>query len=60
MIINSTSNVNIFNKNFIIASNLAKEQIELIRNIRDTNYKRFQKWNMLNPKTIYYTQVFKE
>jgi Tfp pilus assembly protein PilV len=49
MIISSTSGINSYNKNFIIASNLAREQIELIRNTRDTNYKKFQKWNILNP-----------
>ncbi len=58
MIISSTSWVNTYNKNFIIASNLAREQIELIRNIRDTNYKKFQKWNMLRPETWNYTTVF--
>ena len=60
MIITSTAWVNTYNKNFIIASNLAREQIELIRNIRDTNYKKFQKWNMLRPETTSYNVVFKE
>ena len=60
MIISSTSNINSYNKNFIIASNLAREQIELIRNIRDTNYKKFQKWNMLRPWWTNYNTVFKE
>lgn len=59
IIISSTSWINTYNKNFIIASNLAKEQIELIRNIRDTNYKKFQKWNILRPETTNYAQVFK-
>ncbi len=49
VLITSTINMNIYNKNYIIASNLAREQIELVRNIRDTNYAKFQKWDLLNP-----------
>ena len=60
MIISSTSGVNSYNKDFIIASNLAREQVELIRNIRDTNYKKFQKWNMLRPGWTSYNTVFKD
>jgi hypothetical protein len=51
MIISSAGNINNYNKDFIIASNLAREQVELIRNIRDTNYKKFQKWNLLKPES---------
>jgi len=58
MIIFSAGNINTYNKNFIIASNLAREQVELIRNIRDTNYKKFQKWNMLKPYSTNYNNVF--
>jgi len=58
MIITSAGNINSYNKNFIIASNLAREQIELIRNIRDTNYKKFQKWNLLKPESWNYSLVF--
>ena len=58
MIISSAGNINNYNKDFIIASNLAREQVELIRNIRDTNYKKFQKWNMLRPESWNYTNVF--
>ena len=36
-IIVSTLRVNDYNKNYIIASNLAREQIEQVRNIRDSN-----------------------
>ena len=49
MVISSTVWVNKYNHDFIIASNLAREDIELIRNIRDTNYENFQKWNTLEP-----------
>ncbi len=49
MIIHSTVSMNTYNKNFIIASNLAQEQIALMRNIRDSNYSKFQQWNLLTP-----------
>jgi len=58
MIISSAGNINNYNKDFIIASNLAREQIELIRNVRDTNYIKFQKWNMLEPAWTNYYKVF--
>lgn len=38
-IINSNLNLNLYNKNYIIWVNLAKEQLELFRNLRDTNFK---------------------
>jgi len=63
MVLSSTIGINKYNQDFIIASNLAREDIELVRNIRDTNYKEFQKWNMLEPEwdlswTKYYNKVF--
>lgn len=58
MIISSTAKINTYNKNKIIASNLAREQIELIRNIRDTNYAKLQKWNLLYPHASDYLTVF--
>ena len=45
----STLNINENNKNYIIAANLAKEQIELVRNIRDSNFKKVQIYNQINP-----------
>lgn len=50
-IITSTLKINEYNKNHIIASNLAREQIELVRNIRDSNYKTIKKYNQINPWT---------
>lgn len=49
----SSLSVNTNNKNSIIASNLAREQVELYRNIRDTNYKKLQVWNQINPEEIF-------
>lgn len=42
-----TINFNEYSKNSIIASNLAREGIEIVRNIRDNNYKNLYKWNKL-------------
>jgi len=49
-LLTSSLNVNELNKNSIIAGQLAREQIELIRNIRDTNYKKLKVWNQQNPE----------
>lgn len=57
----SSLNVNEYNKNAIIASNLAREQLEFFRNIRDTNYTNFTAWNQVNPEDSYSaTNVFQE
>lgn len=45
----STLRLNEYNQNFIIASNLAREQVELFKNIRDSNYQTVHKWNQINP-----------
>lgn len=49
----NTINLNDYNKNYIIAANLAREQIELFRNIRDSNYVKIQAWNQINPSLAY-------
>jgi len=49
----SSLRVSDYNKNAIIAGNLAREQIELVRNMRDTNYKKLQIWKQLNPVETY-------
>ncbi len=54
----SSLGVNDYNKNAIIASNLAREQIEIFRNIRDTNYKKLNIWNQINPEESYSTANF--
>lgn len=41
----STLNMNEYSKNSIIATNLSREAIESIRNIRDNNYNNLYKWN---------------
>jgi Tfp pilus assembly protein PilV len=54
----SSLRINDYNNNAIIASNLAREQVELLRNIRDTNYKKLQVWNQENPQTGNFSDVF--
>jgi hypothetical protein len=39
--------LNEYSKNSIVASNLARESIELIRNVRDSNYVNMYKWNKM-------------
>lgn len=51
MVINSSININILNKNVIIASNLSRESIEIIRNIRDYNYKTYHNYNWIPNST---------
>ncbi|MDR0772513.1 MAG: hypothetical protein LBF15_05945 [Candidatus Peribacteria bacterium] len=43
--------MNEYNKNYIIATNLSREQIELFRNIRDSNYKKIQVWSQIDPSS---------
>ena len=52
-VIVSTLKLNDYNKNYIIASNLAREQVELLKNIRDTNFKTVHKYNQINPEWNY-------
>ena len=56
-IIIATLNLNIYNRNYIIASNLAREQLELVRNIRDSNYFKIQKYNQINPNNTNYNNI---
>jgi len=61
LLITSSLNLNLISKNQIIAWNLSKEWIELIRNIRDSNYINHHKWNQLNPReSTDYSLVFDE
>lgn len=47
--INSIINRNLTNKYYIISANLAREQLELFRNIRDTNFAKQISFNVKNP-----------
>jgi hypothetical protein len=49
MLISSSLKANTYNENQIISANLSREGIELIRNIRDSNYKFYKIWNLIDP-----------
>lgn len=57
-VIVSTMKLNEYNRDYIIATALAGEQLELIRNYRDSNYSKFQKYNQINPPIADYSNVF--
>lgn len=57
----STMNLNEYSKNSIIATNLSREAIENIRNVRDNNYKNLYKWNKLpwvDPNNLFWTWMY--
>ena len=56
-VLTSTLKLNDYNKNYIIATNLAREQLELVRNIRDSNYKQIKKYNQINPSNSDYENM---
>lgn len=58
-IIVSTLRMNDYNSNYIVATSLAKEQIELIKNIRDTNYMNLKPYNLKNPEWTSFTSIDK-
>jgi hypothetical protein len=47
MLLSSSLNVNNLNKNTIIAWNLAREQLEILKNMRDNNYLTLNNWNYI-------------
>ncbi len=49
LVITSSINLNEYGKNEIIASNLAREWLELVKNLRDSNYSNLHNWNSINP-----------
>jgi len=58
MVINSSININNLNKNTIIASNLSREAIEILRNIRDYNYESYHNYDWIPNITNDYTKKF--
>ncbi len=56
-LLSSSVSVWAYNKNTIIASNLAREQIELFFHLRDTNYKKLQIWDKKDPYTLYDSDI---
>lgn len=56
-VISSSLRINEYNKNYIIAANLAREQVELLRNNRDYNYYKIQKFDQMNPANLTFSNV---
>ncbi len=54
----SGDNLNKYNRDEVIALNLASEQIELFKNIRDSNYEKSQVLNQINPDSDNYDKLF--
>lgn len=57
----STMKLNEYSKNSIIATNLAREWVENVRNVRDSNYKNLYRWNKLpwtNVNSVFLTWVY--
>lgn len=46
-VVSSTLKLNEYNKNFIIASHLAAEQLEIVKNIRDYNFISTRRWDAM-------------
>ncbi|MCH2189273.1 hypothetical protein MK079_05610 [Candidatus Gracilibacteria bacterium] len=47
-VVSSTLRLNEYNKNFIIASQLAREQMEMVSHIRDYNFVNIRNWKALD------------
>lgn len=48
LLVYNAINSSTYSKNEIIWANIAREQIELIKNIRDTNWLKFYKWDKID------------
>ena len=49
MMLSGSITMSDYSRNLIIASNLANEQVELYKNIRDSNYKKVKNWRQVQP-----------
>lgn len=43
-------NMDSFSRNEIVAANLSRESLELVKNIRDTNFDELNAWDIINPE----------
>jgi len=59
-VISSSVRINDYNRHYIIASNLAREQLELIRNNRDYNYANIQKFDQINPANLDFDNLLEQ
>jgi hypothetical protein len=51
MLVESASNASIRSQDEIIGANIMREQIELLKNLRDTNWIQFRSWDSLHLAT---------
>ena len=49
MMLSGSITMSDYSRNLIIASNLANEQVELFKNIRDSNYTKVKSWIQVQP-----------
>lgn len=47
LLVNSANDVSLRSRDELIGANLMREQIELLKNLRDTNWLGFRTWNSL-------------
>ena len=47
LLIESANSVSLQSRDEIIGSNIMREQIELLKNLRDTNWIQFKNWNSI-------------
>ncbi len=47
LLVDSASNASIRSRDEIIGANIMREQIELLKNLRDTNWAQFRSWNSI-------------
>jgi len=47
LLVNSANDVSLRSRDELIGANLMREQIELIKNLRDTNWLQFRTWDSL-------------
>ncbi|MCT4617376.1 MAG: prepilin-type N-terminal cleavage/methylation domain-containing protein [Candidatus Gracilibacteria bacterium] len=49
LMLHSSVRMNDYSRHEIIAANLARESLDLVKNIRDTNFSEQTAWNLINP-----------
>ncbi len=59
MMMSWSVNMSSYSRNLIIASQLASEQVELFKNIRDSNYNVWKSWDILDPSWVYAASTVK-
>lgn len=53
MMLSGSITMSDYSRNLIIASNLANEELELFKNVRDSNYMKVKVWSQMRPNLPY-------